>query len=531
MNAQDSKATEKSAKRLRLGELLVKSGLINQEQLLQVLKRQTQVGGQLGSILIDMGFITTDELLDFLSKKLGVQGINLFETNIEAPILNILSREKMSSLKVLPLASDSSTVTLAMVNPQDFITISEIEFMLGKKIKAKVVPAFMMEAAIKSLPNRRDQPLKGEAIKQMTLFEREKMGDIPELLPFLHSLSEKGASDILLTSGAPPSVRINNKLERLPMLPLTPADCERFARELIPYNEWDNFINQNEIDFAVSFHDVGRFRVNVYRQRNSISMTIRPVTYSVMSMVELNIPDWIKDFVFKPQGMILVSGPSGHGKTTTLAAMLDLINTHKKCNVITFEDPIEFLHKHKMSNINQREIGTDTESFISGMRHVFRQNPDVIVIGEMRDRETFEMALRAADTGHLVISSVHSDYSTSIFDRVIAMFEPYQQELIRTMLADTLLLVLSQRLIPRKDGKGRILALEKLINTYRIKKLIKEKNTHQIRSQMQAGSDDFESIDVAISKLYKRGLITFEEGLVYVEEEQFYRELTGVKKR
>ncbi len=529
MEKQEDKSKEIVGRKLRLGEILVKSGLINKEQLLQVLKRQTQVGGQLGSILIDMGFITIEQLLNFLSKKLGVQGVNLFEMDIDAKVLNLLPREKINSAKVLPIFCDDTTVTLAMVNPQDLIIISEIEFMLGKKVQANVVPSFMMDAAIKSLPSRPGDSLSGEAIRQMTQIEIAQLEDIPDLLPFLQDLSKKGASDILLTSGAPPSIRLNNKLVRLSMASLTPVDCERFARELIPYNDWDDFIKTNEFDFAVSFQDVGRFRVNAYKQRNSISIAIRPLVNSVASLTDLNLPGWIKDFVFKPQGLILVSGPAGHGKTTTLGSMLDIINTHRKCNIITFEDPIEILHKHKMSNINQREIGTDTDSFITGMKHVFRQNPDVIVIGEMRDKETFEMALQAADTGHLVLSSIHSDSSTSLFDRVINMFEPYRQNLIRMMLADSLLLVLSQRLIPRKNGQGRILGLETLVNTQRIKNLIKEKNTAQIRSQMQAGTDEFESIDIAISKLYKQGLITFEDGLVFIDDEQFYRDLTGVR--
>jgi twitching motility protein PilT len=188
------------------------------------------------------------------------------------------------------------------------------------------------------------------------------------------------------------------------------------------------------------------------------------------------------------------------------------------------------MHKHRKSNINQREVGTDTGSFASGLRTVFRQSPDVIVVGEMRDKETFEIGLQAADTGHLVISSVHASNTTSIFDRVINMFEPHMQPLIRTKLADCLQLVLSQRLIPLKKGGGRILAMEKLINSYRIKKFIKDSSTNRIRTQMQAGTEEFESIDMAIAKLYNKGIIAFNDGLIYVEDEQYFRELTSVEK-
>lgn len=528
MNQTAAKTNEAPQAKQRLGEILVKSGLINRVQLQQVLKRQTQVGGQLGSILIDMGFITIKDLLNFLSKKFDVPAVNLFEMEIHQNVLNLLPQDKIRSQKVIPISADASTVTLAMLNPQDFITISEMEFMLGKNIKTAVVPSFMMDAALKCLPTRPGQLLSGDTIAKMAKAESVKIGEIPDLLPLLQSLRSSGASDILFTAGVAPSIRVDNKLQRLAMPALTTGDCEKYARELIPYNDWDDFIQSNEYDVGVSFPDIGRFRVNAYKQRNSISIAMRPLVDKISSLEALNLPEWIKNFVFKPQGLILVTGPAGHGKSTTLSAMLDMINTHRKCNIITLEDPIEILHKHKMSNINQREVKTDTETFVSGIKHVFRQSPDVIVVGEMRDKETFEIALQAADTGHLVLSSVHSDYSTTIFDRVINMFEPHQQSLIRTMIADCLLLVLSQRLIPLKKGKGRILALEKLINTPRIRNLIKENNTRQIRTQMQAGTDDFESIDIAISKLYNSNLIDFEEGLSYIEDEQFFRELTGV---
>jgi twitching motility protein PilT len=360
--------------------------------------------------------------------------------------------------------------------------------------------------------------------------ESAKVKEVLDLEALLGKLMKYNASDILLTPGAPPSIRIDNKLTRPALPALSPVNCEMYAREIIPYSDWDEFLRKNENDLAVSFKNIGRFRVNIYRQRNSISIAMRPIRDGIPTFEELNLPAWLKDFAFKPQGLILVSGPAGHGKTTTLNALIDVINNNQQRNIISLEDPIEVMHKHKKSNINQREVGTDTKSFASGLRTVFRQSPDVIVVGEMRDKETFEIGLQAADTGHLVISSVHASSATSIFDRVINMFEPHMQPLIRTKLADCLQLALSQRLIPLKKGEGRILALEKLINSYRVKKFIKDSTTNRIRSQMQAGTEEFESIDMAIIKLYQRGLITFNDGLTYVEDEQFYRELTGVEK-
>jgi twitching motility protein PilT len=514
----------------KIGEILVKSGLINTSQLQQVLKRQTQVGGHLGSILIEMGFITINDLIHCLSKKLGVPAVNLFDQDIKPELLNLLPVEKMKTMKILPISLNATTVTVAMSNPQDFMTVSEIEFVLGRKISPVVVPSFMIDAALNCLPLKPGQALKGEAISRTCETETAKVKEVLDLESLLEKLMQYNASDVLLTPGAPPSIRVDNALIRVALPALLPVNCEMYAREIIPYSDWDEFLRNNEHDLAASFKNIGRFRVNIYRQRNSISIAMRPIKDGIPGFKELNLPEWLKDFAFKPQGLILVSGPAGHGKTTTLSALIDVINSNQQRNIITLEDPIEVMHKHRKSNINQREVGTDTESFASGLRTVFRQSPDVIVVGEMRDKETFEIGLQAADTGHLVMSSVHANNTTSIFDRVINMFEPHMQPLIRTKLADCLQLVLSQRLIPLKNGGGRILAIEKLINSYRIKKFIKDSLTNRIRSQMQAGTEEFESIDMAVAKLYNRGLIAFNDGLMYVEDEQYYRELTGAEK-
>jgi twitching motility protein PilT len=298
---------------------------------------------------------------------------------------------------------------------------------------------------------------------------------------------------------------------------------------LLSTEEWERFSESNDIGIAVTYPSIGRFRVNIFRQRSSIAIAIRSLPENIPSLPQLNLPDWLREFILKPQGLILVGGPAGHGKSTTLCAMVDVINTNRRCNIITLEDPVEYLHQHKMSNVNQRQIGRDTKSFHEGLRNVFRQAPDVIVIGEMRDKESYEIALKAASTGHLVLSTIHATNTTSIIETVINSFEPHEQALIRNMLADCLLLCLVQRLIPRKDGMGRVLALEKLINSHRTKKRIREDKTHHIRSQMQAGSEDYNSLDISLAYLYKKGLIRMEDGLRFVEDETFFKELATGK--
>ena len=521
---------KESAKKKRFGDMLVEQGLINKNQLQQALKWQRQMGeGQIGSILLQMGYISIDDLLSVLSKSFGFPSSNLIHKDIDMKVVRCLPLEKILALNVLPVEADKNSVTIAMLNPVDVVIITELEFELGKKIHPVIVPAFMMKAAQEILQTNPRGTLKGKDIAKNVreLRRARKENKAADLQILLKYLMKSDASDMLLTAGVAPSIKLYNDVNRLAMDPLTPEDCEKYAKELMPDRDWEIFSKRSDHDFAVPFPGIGRFRVNVYRQRNSISIAIRPVVDKIPSLKELNIPEWMKDFVLRIQGLILITGASGHGKTTTLSALVNIINTHRRCNIVTLEDPIEYLHEHKMSNVNQREVSRDTNSFAQGLRHVLRQAPDVIVIGEMRDIESFEIALHAAETGHLVISTVHANNTTSIIEKVVNMFPTHQQALIRSMLANTLQLCISQRLVPRKDGKGMILAIEKLINSSKIKQMIRDNKTHQIRSQMQMGSEDYTSLESALSKLYNNNLIKFDDAVVLVENESYFRKLTN----
>jgi twitching motility protein PilT len=511
-------------KRQRLGELFVEQGLINTNQLKDALRKQTQVGGQLGSILVEMGYITTDTLLHFLSRQLGIPSVNLLKLDISRDMLNLMPLEKIRTMKVLPIDINESTITLAMVNPRDMISIRDIEFSFGRKVNPVVVAASQMEAAIQSLASHPETGLRAETIEKE--LQKTEVKNAPSLLSLLKYLAGSTATDMLLTAGVPPSIKLSNEVKRASMNPLTPSDCEKYARELMAARNWETFVQKGDYDFAVTYPEIGRLRVSLYRQRNSVSITLRHITDILPSLEELNLPGWIKEYVLMPQGLIIISGPAGHGKTTTLAAMVDIINSNRKCNIITLEDPVEYLHKHNKSNVNQREIGLDTESFYEGLKHIFRQDPDVIVVGELRDPESFAIALQAADTGHLVLTTVHSNITTSTIERVINIFPSDQQSIIRTRLADNLLFVLAQRLVPMEKGHSRVLAHEKLINNFSIKSLIRDSKTHQIRSQMLSGTEEFSSLEASLAKLYVGGLIKFEDGLLYSENKQFYKDLT-----
>jgi twitching motility protein PilT len=485
----------------------------------------------IGSLLIKMGFVSTDNMLDFLSKRFGVPCVNIFKRTIPQDIINLIPLDKIKQYKILPISKKNSILTLGMVSPQDFMTITDLEFTMGIKIKPVVIPFFMMEAALTLLTSSFEDGISGETIKNIALEDKAETQTSPKIEALLSYLVKTEASDMLLTVGVPPSVKISNQVKRLATVSLTPADCELYARELLANrdDDWEKFLQTNDLDIASTYPNLGRFRINLYRQRNSISITIRRLYDRLPTLKELRLPEWIREYALKPQGLIIVSGPAGHGKSTTLCAMIDIINTTRRCNIITLEDPIEYLHKHKKSNINQREIGRDTETFEKGLRAVFRQSPDVIVIGELRDKESFEIALRAARTGSLVLSTMNAANSTAVIRIMVNMFSENQQNLITMLLADSFLLSLAQRLVPNKDKTGQILALERFTNSNRISNLIREGKLHQIRAQMETGCEEFMPLEHSLAELYKEGKIDFEDGLIYSVNKQLYQDITGIK--
>jgi len=524
-----SNNTQKISKRLRFGEKLIEQGLITPKQLEQALQRHVQVGGRIGSILLEMGFISIENLLSFLENQFNVPSVNLFKTDISQDVLAMLPWEKMDILKVIPVDIKNHVVTLAMENPNDFMTIEELEFFFGKKIKPVVVPEFMIESAIHCLLSSPDGNLKGKDVANLAEADRPKIKTALPLISLLKQSIKLRANDLLLVAGVPPSFKVFNQLKRLSAWPLTPVDTEKYAKKLMTEEQWKEFSRKNDMDLSVAFSKIGRFRTNIFRQRNSISIVMRPIPDRMPTLKELNLPGWIKDISLKTQGLILIAGPTGHGKSTTLYCMIDIINTHRKCNIITFEDPIEYMHRHKKSNVSQREVGRDTSSFHEGLKYVLRQSPDVIVIGEMRDKESFKIALSAATTGHLVISTVHANNSTAVIERVINMFDPHEQATIRTMIADSLIICVSQRLVDLKDGSGRILAIEKMLASNRIKQLIRDDNVHKIRTQMQTGSQDYSPIDASLAQLYRKGLIDFESGMNFADDPKHFSKFTGTR--
>lgn len=331
------------------------------------------------------------------------------------------------------------------------------------------------------------------------------------IFELLDKTFELGASDLHLSAGSPPVVRINGALEYLPGESLIPEETLAMARQVLNEEQLRKIEEAGQLDFSLSRPGKGRFRGNCFIQRDSYALAIRLLYFEELSMEKLGIPSAMKDLSRKKRGMILVTGPTGSGKSTTLAAMISLINKERRCHVITLEDPIEYLHKNNVSIIHQREVGKDTESFASGLRSALRQDPDVILVGEMRDLETISTAITAAETGHLVLSTLHTPGCAKSVDRMIDVFPPYQQQQVRVQLAAVLEGIVYQQLLPNADDTGRVAAFEVLLATPAVRNLIREVKHHQIDSAIQTGTKlGMQTMDQDLMALYRRGQISRE---------------------
>jgi len=344
-----------------------------------------------------------------------------------------------------------------------------------------------------------------------------------ELETMLTRLVAHGGSDLHLTVGAPPRVRIHGDLVEMPDYPvLTPADTAALVRAVLSDEQWERFEVEQEIDIAYDIPGVSRFRVNCFQQRNAYGSVMRAIPHDIKPLHELGIPSQIERFAYLPRGLVLVTGPTGSGKTTTLASLLDLANSTRKDHIVTIEDPIEFLHPHRRCLVNQREVGVDTRGFAEALKRVLRQDPDIILVGELRDLETVSTALTAAETGHLVLATLHTQSAAQTIDRVIDIFPAHQQQEIRAQLSTALQGVVTQALVRRPDGSGRSVVCEVMFATSAIRNLIREGKNHQIPSFMQSsGGDGMLTFDAHLAQRVHEGAIDYDQarGLCHAPEE------------
>lgn len=338
-----------------------------------------------------------------------------------------------------------------------------------------------------------------------------------EIFKFFDAATTGGASDLLFTAGSPPCVRLNGAIAQFDQPVLTSADTLRLLYSILGQDQIAKFERDWELDFSVQYKDKGRFRGNAYKQKGAVGFVFRLIPNTIPSLDQLNVPASLSEIAMQTQGLLLFTGPTGHGKSTTQAAMINLINQNRRCHIVMVEDPIEYLHVSKNSIIDQREVGDDTHSFAAALKHVLRQDPDVIQIGELRDLESMSVALTAAETGHLVLATLHTNSAVQAIDRIIDVFPPHQQNQIRTQLSFCLLAIVSQRLLPRADGKGRIPAVEILRNLPAVANLIREGKTQQIATVIETHSKvGMQSLDSSLKEMYRKGVITRDIAAKYI---------------
>ncbi|MGC8782832.1 MAG: type IV pilus twitching motility protein PilT [Armatimonadota bacterium] len=330
----------------------------------------------------------------------------------------------------------------------------------------------------------------------------------------LRMVVQRDASDLHLRAGEPPILRIHGDLKRTDLPRLTAEDVKNLLYAILNEERKQRFERDKELDLSYEVPGLARFRVNMFWQQRCVGAALRLIPFRIRTIDELLMPPAVKELCMRPRGLLLVTGPTGSGKSTSLAAMIDHINTHKRCHIMTIEDPIEYMHHDKLSIINQRELGVDTHSFADALRHVMRQNPDVILVGEMRDLETIHLAITAAETGHLVMSTVHTQDAPQTIDRIVDVFPPEQQQQIRMQLSVVLVGVLSQTLLPNAQGTGRVAAFELMVATPSVRNLIREGKTHQLYMDIQTGAEyGMQTLDSCLLNLVRKGLVDFEDAI------------------
>jgi len=335
-----------------------------------------------------------------------------------------------------------------------------------------------------------------------------------EIEKLLAHMAQQQASDIILKVGSAPLLRIHGDLMPSKLEAVNPDDIKTYIAAVATPSQWQKFQEELELDFAYTLPGTGRFRVNIFQQRGSLSMVFRLVPERIPSLDELGFPPVLKEISLRPRGLVLITGPAGCGKSTTQAAMLDYRNAYDPCHIMTVEDPIEFIHTDRKAIVNQRELGRDTLTFADALKYVLRQDPDVILIGEMRDLETIRLAITAAETGHLVLATLHTTDAVQTIDRIIDVFPTHQQDQIRMQVAVNFVAVVSQILVKRADGRGRIAAYEIMIATGAVRNLIREAKTYQLQSLIQTSvKQGMTTLNLSLANLYRRNLVTLDEAM------------------
>ncbi|HEX2951273.1 MAG TPA: PilT/PilU family type 4a pilus ATPase [Armatimonadota bacterium] len=532
-------------------------GLINRARTLQE---------WIGQVAVEDGLLSYEELALAISKELRVPLISLKTFTPDYQAFEMISKDICLEYDIFPTSYNGSVITVAFANPLDETVVDILSNIISDKISKVVAPRGEIRQAIEEwYSNQRDveeefTPI-AEAIPPKETSDIDLVAQIFADLPkktttntinikpqvqekapekidphditidqLLLVMLEHRASDLHLAVGSPPMMRVDGDLIPMSFPKLVPSSVQTMIYAILTDVQITQFERHWELDFAYSIPKVSRFRVNVHRQRGSVGAVLRTIPEDMPTLDALHMPTIVREMTERPRGLVLVTGPTGSGKSTTLAAMIDEINRTRRTHIVTIEDPIEFLHKNKMSVVTQREVGADTESFSIALRHVLRQDPDVILIGEMRDLETIAAAVTAAETGHLVLATLHTTSAAQTIERIIDVFPPHQQEQIRSQLSNTLEGILTQTLLPNIDGHGRSCAQEILVCTPAIRNLIREGKVHQMASVLQASAKyGMQTLDTALKQLVLTRKVSLEQAILKASDPEDFKALLAMQ--
>ena len=491
-----------------LGDLLVDNRMLSKENVELQLRQEAETGIPFSQLVVTEGLVREEDLLRVFAEKVGLEYIHLEEVIFAPDVIVRLEPQTCRSLQAVPIEMVGPKLKVAVADPFDTEVLTELERHAGCEVIRAIATKDSIQAALNGLfgvPAHMDDDLSDAVL-------REEVAPQVSVNELLLQLLERDGSDLHLAAGSKPLIRIDGELVALDEYEkLRPAELRAMVYALLTEKQREKFEEELELDCSHPLPGHARFRVNVLFQRESVGAVFRAIPEKALPLEDLGLPEVIGSLAELTRGLVLVTGPTGSGKSTTLASLVDMINMTRSCHILTIEDPIEFVHNHKKALVNQREVGQDTWGFGQALKHALRQDPDVLLVGEMRDLETISTALTAAETGHLVFATLHTQDAPQSIDRMVDVFPAEQQAQVRVQLASTIQAIVTQQLVPVRAGKGRTAAIEIMMATPGIRNLIREGKGYQITSAMQAGGRyGMQTMDQSLAHLVKKNIITLE---------------------
>jgi len=505
-----------------LGEFLVERHVLSRDDLAIATAESRRTGEPLPAVLRRTNLVSEKDLTAAIAETVGLRFVDFTEHPLHPDAATMVPESVAREHCAIGVDFEGTRLVVAFSDPGDDHAVTAVGSASGYEVIPAAAGRYEIVHALDSVfgPQRPDAP----SLEPEEELDEPEGIHINELLEMV--LAQKG-SDLHLTAGSSPVIRVHGELRPVDAIePLNGSEIREMVFAILTQKQREKFENDLELDCSYTLPGRSRFRVNVFLQRDSVGAVLRAIPYEIVDFDLLGLPPSVKMFAELPRGLVLVTGPTGSGKSTTLASLVDIINREKALHIMTVEDPIEFLHSHKRAVVNQREVGEDTHSFAEALRHVLRQDPDVILVGEMRDLDTIQTALTAAETGHLVFATLHTQDAPQSIDRVIDVFPAHQQQQVRVQLASSLQGIVTQQLLRTSDGAGRAVAAEVLVATPAIRNLIREGKIYQIYSSMQAGAKHgMVTMDQHLAQLVKTGRITMEAALERCANEDDLRRL------